>query len=220
MSTLDTYSPQDLKLVPSEATQQEDLPCFVSLFETPDESVCEFGDVVLIADDGFHPQLKIRCSSCILRSSSKVFRILLGPRFAEGQALRSGTNELTLADDPRALLLLCQMLHRQTQPPHIALDSNILLDFALTVDKYDCVQTLHDSIYVYFEGVVELNEDSTIRRIRDALITASFVLDQPKLFRRQTRALVLEETLSIWSPGDRCRQLLPDGLLGEFDLIS
>ena len=57
--------------------QDGELSSFMSLFDSPDESVCEFRDVTLVAQDGFHPRMKIEVSSCILASSSRVFKLSL-----------------------------------------------------------------------------------------------------------------------------------------------
>lgn len=127
----------------------EELPSFVSLYETPDENLCEFGDVVLVADDGFHPRLKIRVSSCVMACFRKVFRTLFSSRFAEGQSLRAGVSEIKLADNPTSLLVLCHYLHRQGHLSGKLASSNALLDYALIVDKYNCVNALkpeHDTL--------------------------------------------------------------------------
>lgn len=66
-----------------------DYDSFIELFAPSSETVCEFGDVILVADDGFHPIIKIRVSSCILAGASKGFKVLFSKRFAEGHTMRT-----------------------------------------------------------------------------------------------------------------------------------
>lgn len=95
-----------------------DYDSFIELFAPSSETVCEFGDVILVADDGFHPIIKIRVSSCILVGASKVFKVLFSKRFAEGHTMRThpqeaGPTEIQIKDLPQTLLLLCKLLHLQ-----------------------------------------------------------------------------------------------------------
>lgn len=67
------------------------------------------GDVVfVVADENY----QIRVSSIMLRNASPVFKVLLGPRFAEGQQLRNeGYAEVPLPeDDPDALTPILHVL--------------------------------------------------------------------------------------------------------------
>lgn len=67
------------------------------------------GDVVFVVGD---EKYRIRVSSIILRNSSPVFKVLLGPRFAEGQQLfNEGYVEVPLPeDDPDALTPILHVL--------------------------------------------------------------------------------------------------------------
>jgi len=91
--------------------------------------------VTLVANDDYHPQIKIKVSSCVLAHSSSVFKVLFSSRFAEGQTLRSVVQEISLVDHPGSLLLLCQMLHPQDYDCETLLLRSALLDFAQMVDK-------------------------------------------------------------------------------------
>ena len=120
-----------------------DIPSLVNLFETSPETVCDFGDIILNVDDGYHPAVKIQVSSCILATASKVFKALFSNRFAEGHALRAehqSPSEILIKDTPKDLLLLCKLLHWQgdSRPS----SHRQLRGFALTVDKYDCVEAM------------------------------------------------------------------------------
>lgn len=163
----------------------DDLPSLVELSEPASQSLCEFGDIMLVVEDGVHKQLKLRVNSCILASTSKVFKTLFRGCFAEGEAIRSGIREIYMNDNPRPMLVLCQLLH--FKPVHPAVDVSGLIDFALLVDKFDCVEALKratDGILGHFDPKAHcdsLNYD---------LIASAYILDQPTHFRRVTEALV------------------------------
>ena len=72
---------------PSNTQHLDDvLPSLVELFEPSSLSMCEFGDIMLVVEDGLHKQLKLKVNSCILASTSKVFKTLFQGCFAEGEA--------------------------------------------------------------------------------------------------------------------------------------
>jgi hypothetical protein len=76
--------------------------------------VCDIGDVLLVADNGSDPPLRVQASSVLLSIASKVFRTLYRGSSAEGEAMRNATRSLTeirVSDSPADLLLLCQLLH-------------------------------------------------------------------------------------------------------------
>jgi hypothetical protein len=147
--------------------------------------MCEFGDIMLVIEDGVNKQLKLQVNSCILASTSKVFRALFRGCFAEGEAIRSGTREVYMNDQPTPMLALCQLLHFNTVEPAVKISG--LIDFALLVDKFDCVEALKhatDSILGQFEPEAycdALNHD---------LIASAYILDQPTHFRRFSKVLV------------------------------
>jgi len=124
----DTQDPEDI------------LPSLAELFDPSVHDMCEFGDIMLVIEDGFHPQLKIKASSCILASTSKVFRTLFRGCFIEGEAIRAGTREIYMNDNPAPMLALCQLLHLKPVEP--AVRERDVLEFALLVDKFDCIQAL------------------------------------------------------------------------------
>lgn len=121
----DTQTPEDI------------LPSLAELFDPSVHDMCEFGDIMLVIEDGYHPQMKIRVSSCMLSSTSKVFRTLFRGCFLEGQAISTGTREIYMSDKPAPMLALCQLLHLKAVKP-VVKESEIP-EFALLVDKFDCV---------------------------------------------------------------------------------
>jgi len=86
-------------------------------------------------------------------------------------------------DKPAPMLTLCQLLHLKSVEP-IVKESKIL-EFALLVDKFDCIQALKPAM------------DSMLGQITSStpysydLIVSAFILDQPQHFRSSTKAFVL-----------------------------
>ena len=159
------------------------LPSLVELFEPTSHSMCEFGDIMLAIEDEYHPQLRLKVNSCILASASKVFKTLLRGCFAEGVAIQSGTREVYMNDNPAPMLAMCQLLHLKPLEP--AVDQGAILDFALLVDKFDCIQPLKyatDSILGQFT--------TSSHDAPHDLAASAYILDHPRHFRRVTKATV------------------------------
>ncbi|GAB7322607.1 hypothetical protein MBLNU13_g03520t1 [Cladosporium sp. NU13] len=170
--------------IASNAQHPDDiLPSLVELFDPSIHDLCEFGDIMLVIEDGYHPQMKIRVSSCMLSSTSRVFRTLFRGCFVEGQAIPDGTREIFMNDKPAPMLAMCQLLHLKTVEP-VVRESEIL-EFALLVDKFDCIQALKPATHSVFD---QMNSSSPYSY---DLIVSTFILDQQKHFRSFTKALVL-----------------------------
>ncbi|KAK4619298.1 hypothetical protein CLAFUW4_10882 [Fulvia fulva] len=136
------------------------LPDFISLFEPAQEdSVCDFGDIILVADDGFHPVLKLRVSSCILANTSTFFKALFSKKYAEGQRQAGpGPREITIKDKPSALTSLCCLLHhkdpaKSAQEKKLKWDDSDLYDLAVIADKFDCVEAIRLQTETFFSAV-------------------------------------------------------------------
>ena len=86
-----------------------------TLFEPNEDCICEFGDVVLVINDGFHPVQKLRVSSCVLAMSSKVFKALFSKQYSEGSNGKDRSSskpyEIELQDAPTPMKHLCRLLH-------------------------------------------------------------------------------------------------------------
>ena len=98
------------------------------------------GDLILLV--GSKDKSKsIQVSSKVLSLASPVFAAMLGPRFAEGQALPatkpSSPITLTLPeDDSEAMVWFCQTIHFERQlDPELSLP--LLAKLATLCDKYD-----------------------------------------------------------------------------------
>lgn len=200
---------------PSDGQNPDDiLPSLVELFDPSIHDMCEFGDIMLVIEDGYHAQMKIRVSSCMLSSTSKVFRTLFRGCFMEGQAIPAGTREIFMNDKPAPMLAMCQLLHLKPVKPKVR--EGELLEFALLVDKFDCVQALKhatDSM---------LSQMSLSSRYSYELIVSSFILDQPKHFRSSTKALVLHsrDLDPVGVTDELVSEHLPEGFMGKSILLQ
>ena len=188
-----------------------DVPSFVNLFDKHSESVCDFGDVILNVDDGWHPAIKIQVSSCILATASKVFKALFSNRYAEGQAMRAEhqtPTEILVKDSPKDLLLLCKLLHWQgdSRPS----SQRQLRGFALIVDKYDCVEAMrHVSLSLF--NPISL-DDLSEHELFD-LVTAAYFLDEPETFQKLTRRIVFVYGNTLSEAYERYTELLPSNFI-------
>ena len=152
------------------------------------KTLCDTGDVLLIADNGSHPALRIRVSSVLLFTASKVFRALLCGSFAEGEAIRTTAGrpvEIRVSDSPSDLLLLCQLLHFQGDLDKVR--HARFLDHALIIDKYDCAQALR---HVTTSKFSTLNLSGVDIEEHVCYLAAAWILDQPKFFRDLSKDIV------------------------------
>lgn len=191
-----------------------DAPSFVNLFKTPSETVCDFGDVILNVDDGFHPAVKIQVSSCIMATASKVFKALFSNRFAEGQVMRAEhqtPTEILIKDTPKDLLLLCKLLHWQEDSRPSS--HRQLRGFALVVDKYDCVEAMRHASLSLFNPI---SLDGLSEHELFDLVTAAYFLDQPETFQKVTRQIVFAYGKTLFDPYERYTDLLPSNLVCKF----
>ena len=193
----DTQDPEDI------------LPSLAELFDPSVHDMCEFGDIMLVIEDGFHPQLKIKASSCIHASTSKVYRTLFRGCFIEGEAIRAGTREIYMNDNPAPMLALCQLLHLKPVEP--AVRERDVLEFALLVDKFDCIQALKPATDSML-GQMTLSGPYSFD-----LIVSAFILDQPKHFRSSTKALVLysQDLDPAGVTNDLVREHLPEEFMSK-----
>lgn len=166
-----------------------------TLFEPNGECICDFGDIMLNADDGFHPPQKLRVSSCILAMSSKVFKALFSKKFAEGQAgvgrSLERRHEILVKDRSTPLKHLCMLLHHQKpyQSPSQTLSADALLELALVADKYDAVE----AISLQAEALLSVQKDRADEHgdiFLYEFIAAATLLEQLEAFRFFTAQLI------------------------------
>ena len=103
------------------------------------------GDAVLVVcNESYEQQIKLRVKTSLLRASSTVFNIMFGPKFAEGQTLDDDTPpEIPLEDDPDSMKIICQVVHFQTTSLPRHLPACQVLQLAQTMDKYDLLEAMN-----------------------------------------------------------------------------
>lgn len=197
------------------AAEDEILPSLECLFESKLDAICPFGDIVLVAQDDFLPTSKSQVSSCILAMSSKVFTAMFSNNFSEGQRMRSRKPgellEIHTTDSPLAMKHLLRLLHHADplDDGEKILSSPAMLDLAMIIDKYDCIEALRLPINALLARY-SVSEDCAL----DHLSTAAFILDQPEHFRTFTQRLVATKVMVQAKHFDqRCLGLLPSSLL-------
>ena len=192
----------------------DDFALSTTPFGSPTRVVCDTGDVVLVADDGTHPALKIKVSTVILSVASKVFKTLFRSGFAEAQAIRNSPHalvEIHIGDPPCDALLLCQILHYQGNLEN--LNHQEFLSLAVIINKYDCIEALRHVAYARFSALQLCNYDLEEHLYYAA---AAWILDQPKFFRQLTKDLVIYYEDSPTQNNDSHLYVLPSEVLGKY----
>ncbi|KAI7182818.1 hypothetical protein D0869_05930 [Hortaea werneckii] len=102
------------------------------------------GDIIL----ALPKNLYIRVSSAVLSLVSPVFKTMLGPRFKEGNEVRSSRHPIEIPlpeDDGTAMKHLCLLIHGRTGDSYSHGDMTFptqLQGLAVLADKYDCVEAI------------------------------------------------------------------------------
>ena len=165
--------------------------------ETVMDSIVPDGDIVLVIRT---EQRRLLVFSTVFKKSSKVFAVLLGPRFLEGQVSASPQQpkEIALADDdPTAMSDMCHLLHSSQVKDLLGRPSaDRILAFAVVVDKYDCVDTLQLQIQGLLLGQPILQKDlEFMERVKNLL--ASYVLKHSWSFKLLCESAALHSTQSF-----------------------
>ncbi|KPM44567.1 hypothetical protein AK830_g2019 [Neonectria ditissima] len=102
----------------------------------PVKDIASDGDVVLVV--GLE-KTRLRVYSQCLRSASKVFRVMLGPNWSQGQEMSSQSpREIALEeDDADAMRLICSIIHHLNDDVMEVISAKEILQVAIEVDKYD-----------------------------------------------------------------------------------
>ena len=148
------------------------------------------GDIILVVGGG---KTELRVHSVCMRTASKVFDAMLGPRFLEGQTSNGDApKKISLPDDnAAAMTTICSVIHhRNDLAPEVSALGG-LDDIALAADKYDCVLALK---YAMFQWL-DYKEPSTFPSLGRLLI-AAYVFNNSDAFRRITRRLITESSQS------------------------
>ncbi|KAK4541187.1 hypothetical protein LTR36_008261 [Oleoguttula mirabilis] len=138
------------------------------------------GDVVLVVAS----TLELRVSSVILSLTSPVFKAMLGPNFAEGHALRNNTTTVPKMiplpeDDAEAMKILCLILHLQNTKVRTNIDLNLLLRFAIAVDKYGYTSAVKYAASTFLRAT---KEEFLALVAPEVLLQAAYLLDDAEHF--------------------------------------
>ena len=190
--------------------EDDPLPCLVTLFDPPTDQICEFGDITLTVYDDARPTIRIRVSSCILATFSKVFKALFHGKFCEGRS-----EEVILNEAPRPMRMMCSLLHMQ--PLDETPDSAEMMALAVLADKYDCTVPLQYAISCLLSEFAE----SSIEAVGlGHLVTAAYMADQPVHFRRFTQESVLRGVVRPDQFDEWLLELLPWNLPGKPSYVT
>ncbi|EON64597.1 hypothetical protein W97_03830 [Coniosporium apollinis CBS 100218] len=152
------------------------------------------GDVMLVLGPSESPRASLLVSSKVLSIASRVFEVMFGPYFMEGQAMREEKNpakplQLPLPDDdPSGVTILCNYLHHR----HLSLPKSPSLDLVVEVarvaDKYDCAAILRPVVAAWMRPY--LFEASAEPQLRDLLALAC-LFDDAWSFKTVTAQILL-----------------------------
>lgn len=131
-----------------------------------------------------HPngKLNLLVSSHCLILASPVFATMLGSQFKEGVRTRSisGKTPLVLLpeDDAEAFVVLCHVIHHQTDEIPRNLPLACLKNLAIICDKYDCANVLAAWASVWIQTYIKTSGWNDY----NSLLFVAYVLDLPDFF--------------------------------------
>jgi len=156
---------------------------------------------IRIVTDG---DLILRCqgrefevSSQKLRDASPMFAAMFKPSFMEGHELQNAVEGalpvVTLPEDSAmSIRALCTAIHH-SHTETLALDARSVLAFAVTVDKYQCAQSIADTTSKLLENLDPWNTD-TLQEAAE-MIHAAYLLDSALHFQRLTHHYMRNEVV-------------------------
>jgi hypothetical protein len=163
------------------------------------------GDVVLVVGA---ENLRLRVYSSHLRTASKIFAVMFGPHWSEGQKLSTeAPKEVPLPeDDPDAMQIICNFLHHRSKLVSGNVTSKEVLQLAILVDKYDLKDTLT------FPSLQWLRPRLSGEMMESGyFLAAAYLFDNNDAFIIYTRTLVLENfaTYLALMKDEKLGQILP-----------
>ncbi|KAF7197565.1 hypothetical protein HII31_01068 [Pseudocercospora fuligena] len=177
------------------------------------------GDTILIVGAVKH---KFRVSSKRLSETSSVFKALFGPHFREGQKERSASSpvEIDLPDDYwRSMRRIFNMLHGcpSTEQGSTWLSGEVL-EFAISVDKYDLIGALRFGISAIFSRWFQDRSACPNIRVLGQIVAAAYLLEDSKAFGLGTRQIIRMSTDRVMNlHSEKCSEILPAFVFGEFE---
>ncbi|KAK7927593.1 hypothetical protein PG985_004591 [Apiospora marii] len=197
-------------------TEENTAPAEAESTATTEEDISQDfsldGDIILVVGEKKHARLRV--NSQYLCCASKVFRVMFGPNWSEGQGLsKESPKEVPLIeDDPDATFAICCVIHHRNDLVPAEISPRQVLQIAITADKYDL------SVALTFARAQWLqNGDIADPTKLACLMVAAFLFDDQPMFIAHGQALVLRCTESYMGLMDdeALRQTLPNGLPRE-----
>jgi len=169
----------------------------------------------------------VKVSSKCLSLASSVFSTMLRPNssFLEGSQLKkTGHLELTLDDNPEAMLIILKSLHHRNDKIPRYLDVAVLYEIALIADKYD----LYSFLVPWAE--VWISPHRTQHFLAGRYVSAelwlyiAWVLRDSVVFESISKQLILETTAAheelITQEGKTIGEGVPDCIIGMGNVDS
>ncbi|KAF8246100.1 hypothetical protein K440DRAFT_662333 [Wilcoxina mikolae CBS 423.85] len=161
----------------------------------------------------------VKVSSKCLTLASTVFSAMLRPNsgFLEGNQLeRIGHLELTLDDNPEAMLIILKSLHHRNDMVPKNLDVAMLYDIALIADKYDLYSFLVPWAEVWMSkhrfGFLHIRYNSA-----ELWLCIAWVFKDVEIFEKTSKQLILETTAAdeelITREGKTVGEGVPDRII-------
>ncbi|KAK3343148.1 hypothetical protein B0H65DRAFT_241411 [Neurospora tetraspora] len=144
------------------------------------------GDIILVVGPPEEKQLRLRVSSTILRSASKVFDAMFSPPWIESSCTLSleAPKDIDLPDDdPEAMKAICYAIHhRPDMIPFAEMDGKHILQAVRTIDKYDLFTTMQMVTDRWFRQVTPYRSSTDLMY----LVAAAEMLKKFDIFPKLT----------------------------------
>ncbi|RSL59424.1 hypothetical protein CEP53_005824 [Fusarium sp. AF-6] len=165
------------------------------------------GDVILVVGP---KKVKIQVSSHLLRTTSPVFNVMLGPNFKEGIALREneGPTEIVLPEDNAKALYNAYSTLYGANPRVNKLGPDEIYDIAILAQKYDLIDRLALACEAWFAHTEANTYGSTEKDWK--MLLASYWLRSELGFKNTSIMLIEAHGKSLYKHGMET----PDQVLG------
>lgn len=174
---------------------------------TPSETyaIVPTGDIILVVGE---EKTELRVHSACMRTASRVFDAMFGPRFLEGQPSNGDLPKKIRMpdDDATAMTTICNVIHHRNDLMPNVLEPEKSAEILLVADKYDCVLlVLKQATFQWLDSKehprVLLVLKQAISQWRDSkepvtpldlgsLLSAAYVCNDSDAFRRITQKLI------------------------------
>jgi hypothetical protein len=202
------FSPQSWAWLISRTRRKMDLTTKNDNSEPAD--ICPFGDIVLLVGP---KERRLRVSSHCLRVASKVFNVMLGPRWMRADDQKDSPEVRLPEDDSKGMRLFCAVIHYRHDLIPEELPSRLVLKFAILVDKYDTATALSFAI----PNLLTRMEPKTSPDLA-YVAAASMIFHDDRIFQQVCQRLIFRHNSSYLDlhEDELLRQWLPFRLIREF----